>query len=142
MSDFPSLVDSTDGWMYDAECRGTGFLDFFPDTMSQASAARAVAMCNRCPVQTECAQYAIINNIEYGIYGGLSPRARREIASSTTDRDRTHETETYNWYTHYKNAGRTDPVQATSKQLGISTATVYHHVRIIKFATLLQKRQK
>jgi WhiB family redox-sensing transcriptional regulator len=139
--DFPSLKDGDARWMENAECRGAEFPLFFPETMSDSSAAIAVSMCNRCPVQEDCARYAIINNIEYGIWGGLSPRARREIASSARKKDRTREQETYDTYTKHKNAGRTDPVKATSRDLKISTATVYHHVRIMKFKAIFEGLQ-
>jgi WhiB family redox-sensing transcriptional regulator len=140
--DFPSLTDGDARWMINAECRGAAFDLFFPETMTDSGAATAVSMCNRCPVQDDCARYAIINNIEYGIWGGLSPRARREIASSANDKDRTREQLTYDTYTRYKTAGRTDPVKATSRELEISTATVYHHVRIMKFKTIFEGLKK
>lgn len=131
--DFPHLVDEDATWMQQAACRGYRSDVFFPLKMTDAIAATAVAICNRCPVQSECARYAIINHIEYGIWGGLSPRARREIASSRNSKDRTRELATYNCYMRHRDAGRADPVKATARALNISTATVYHHVRIIKF---------
>ena len=123
--------------MKDAECRGSG-VDFFPPHMNDNAAATAVQMCNRCSVQTECARYAIVNDIDFGIWGGLSPRARREIKSSGTQRDRSRETHTFEVYNKYKKAQRNDPVQATSRELLISTATVYHHIRIVKFKAILE----
>ena len=140
--DFPSLADGDARWMENAECRSATFNMFFPETMNESGAAMAVSMCNRCPVQDDCARYAIVNNIEYGIWGGLSPRARREIASSANSKDRTREQLTFDTYTRYKNTGRADPVKATSRQLGISTATVYHHVRIMKFKAIFEGLKK
>lgn len=134
--EFPSLKDDDSRWMVNAACRYVDFDIFFPEAMSDASAAAAVSMCNRCPVQDDCARYAIVNCIEYGIWGGLSPRARREIASSSRKIDRTREQLTYDTYRSFKNEGRTDPVKATSRELEISTATVYHHVRIMKFKAI------
>jgi WhiB family transcriptional regulator, redox-sensing transcriptional regulator len=136
--EYPSLVDSRSAWMRFAACRSAPTSDFFPAMMSDVGAARAVSICNRCPVQDECARYAIVNNIEYGIWGGLSPRARREIASSAKKQDRTREMTTFECYTRHREAGRLDPVKATSIELNISTATVYHHVRIIKFKRLAE----
>lgn len=43
-----------------------------------AETRRAVAICNTCPVIAECAAYAIPNEV-YGVFGGLTPHARREI---------------------------------------------------------------
>ena len=71
--EFPSLKDDDARWMQNAACRNVDYDIFFPEAMSDASAAAAVSMCNRCPVQDDCARYAIINSIEYGIWGGLSP---------------------------------------------------------------------
>jgi WhiB family redox-sensing transcriptional regulator len=136
--DYPALRDATADWMVNAACRDAG-VDFFPDHMSTPAAAHAVAVCQRCPVQDACARYAIVNDIEYGIWGGLSPRARREIASSRTNKDRTREMLTYNTYQKHRDKNRTDPVKATARDLGISTATVYHHVRIIKFKLIFEQ---
>lgn len=136
--DYPALTESKSDWMIDAVCRGASGSDFFPNMMTDASAARAVALCARCPVQEACARYAVVNNIEYGIWGGLSPRARREIASAARTQDRTRETATFISYNKHRDQGRLDPVKATAKELGISTATVYHHVRIMKFKALAE----
>lgn len=37
----------------------------------------AIELCNSCPAQEDCAEYAIVANEEFGIWGGLSERARR-----------------------------------------------------------------
>jgi WhiB family redox-sensing transcriptional regulator len=134
----PYLIDGRAEWMADAACRGTDVNMFFPESMSTEVATAAVATCSRCPVQNECARYAIINEIEYGIYGGLTPRARREIASSRADRDRTKEQLTYTTYMEMRKSNRPDPVKATARQLHLSTASVYHHVRIIRFKMIYE----
>ena len=36
----------------------------------------AVKFCQDCPVKDPCGQYAMDNNIFYGVWGGLSIRAR------------------------------------------------------------------
>ncbi len=38
--------------------------------------ARAVAICNTCPVKTECLQHAIDNDERWGVWGGTTPRER------------------------------------------------------------------
>ena len=40
---------------------------------------KAIAFCQDCPVKTPCALYAIENNINHGVWGGLSIRARAVI---------------------------------------------------------------
>ena len=79
----------------------------------------------------------MVNNIEYGIWGGLSPRARREIMTSRTRPVRIEEQQTYNTYMRYKD-DRNDPVKATARELNISAATVYHHIRIVKFRLIYE----
>jgi WhiB family redox-sensing transcriptional regulator len=133
MKDFIHLRDEDARWMRHAACRDATDIDFFPESMTTVAAARAVSMCNLCAVQDECARYAMVNEIEYGIWGGLSPRARREIATSRTDNAREKETKTYTAYMRFKSENRSDPVKATARELNISTATVYHHIRIVKF---------
>ena len=133
MKDFIHLRDQDARWMRYATCRDATDIDFFPETMTTVAAARAVSMCNSCPVQDECARYAMVNDIEYGIWGGLSPRARREIVTSRADSAREKETKTYTAYMRFKGENRSDPVKATARELNISTATVYHHIRIVKF---------
>jgi len=138
MKDFVHLRDARSEWMRDGACRNVTDIDFFPESMTVASAARAVALCNSCPVQDACARYAMVNDIEYGIWGGLSPRARREISTSRTRQVREKETKTYEVYMRFKGENRSDPVKATARELGISTATVYHHIRIVKFRLIYE----
>lgn len=37
------------------------------------------AICRKCPVRAECLEYALENDERFGIYGGLSPRERRDL---------------------------------------------------------------
>lgn len=37
----------------------------------------AVAVCATCPVVQQCQQYAIANEEEFGVWGGLTPEQRR-----------------------------------------------------------------
>lgn len=39
----------------------------------------AKAACQGCPVKAECLDYALVNRIEVGIYGGTSYKERREM---------------------------------------------------------------
>lgn len=39
----------------------------------------AKTICHDCPVQTECLNYAIDQSINFGIWGGKSPRQRARI---------------------------------------------------------------
>ena len=50
---------------------------FFPEHLPGTKAA--IAFCQDCPVKTPCALYAIENNINHGVWGGLSIRARFKL---------------------------------------------------------------
>ncbi|MGW6420361.1 WhiB family transcriptional regulator [Streptomyces sp. NPDC055055] len=42
-----------------------------------ADVAKAVKICQSCPMQAECAQYATENNIRWGTWGGTTEKQRR-----------------------------------------------------------------
>lgn len=89
-------------WETHAKCRGvddTGDDLFHPsidektDTPSRTAAGayeRARAFCRRCPVTIDCLLTALnseTDSTRYGIWGGLSPRARAAITPDTTRTD-------------------------------------------------------
>ena len=66
-------------WQDDAACRGMDTAAFFPELVGtnaqQKSAMRrqvavAVAVCDSCPVQQRCLQYAVATRSSWGIWGG------------------------------------------------------------------------
>ena len=70
-------------WMATAPCK-TSDADFYgPSGNTGGShqwATKAKAVCNGCPHRIPCLEYAIDNNEDHGIWGGLSVRERRSIA--------------------------------------------------------------
>jgi WhiB family redox-sensing transcriptional regulator len=72
--DHPILRPMGD-WPDRAACRGYPQHVFFPEKGESTSEAKAV--CARCPVLVECAAWARSAPEHYGIWGGLSPKARR-----------------------------------------------------------------
>lgn len=78
----------TRDWMDDAACREIGHQPFFADcetddnTYHSVEAAKTV--CATCPVIEPCLDYALDLNIDYGVFGGLSPRQRRTIKHRRT----------------------------------------------------------
>jgi WhiB family redox-sensing transcriptional regulator len=50
---------------------------FFPSDGTGVQAAAAI--CARCPVQAPCLEYALVNRIQHGVFGGLSERARDRL---------------------------------------------------------------
>ncbi|MEU6350143.1 WhiB family transcriptional regulator [Streptomyces sp. NPDC047072] len=63
-------------WSARAICR-TGD----PDELFAEGAAqnRAKAVCNGCPVRTECLASALDNRIDHGVWGGMTDRERRAL---------------------------------------------------------------
>jgi hypothetical protein len=43
----------------------------------------ARALCNRCPVRAQCLEYAVKNQEEFGMWGGMSPYERRLLKRSS-----------------------------------------------------------
>lgn len=78
---FPPEVDDT--WRLRAACIGQADL-FFPERGGSLQAARLI--CDACPVDTECLNYALDTRTPYGIWGGLTysqrtrKRRRRAVA--------------------------------------------------------------
>lgn len=71
-------------WRQRAACRDEDPELFFPvsDTGPGArQAARAKAVCARCPVRAGCLDYAFENGLDHGIFGGLTERERRRVHS-------------------------------------------------------------
>ena len=63
-------------WASLAQCRGSQ-----PDELFVKGAAQnqAKQLCGGCPVRTECLAEALDNEIEWGVWGGLTERERRAI---------------------------------------------------------------
>jgi WhiB family redox-sensing transcriptional regulator len=63
----------TADWVVDALCRTEGHPDlWFPDTAgARVQIARAKMVCRRCPVQTECLDYALSLDEKQGVWAGI-----------------------------------------------------------------------
>jgi WhiB family redox-sensing transcriptional regulator len=64
-------------WIDRANCRGSDPDRFFVRGATQARAAQR--LCERCPVQEACLEYALANDIDFGVWGGLTERQRRSL---------------------------------------------------------------
>jgi WhiB family transcriptional regulator, redox-sensing transcriptional regulator len=64
-------------WMVSARCRSHDPEQFFVRGASQSR--RAIRICGACPVREDCLRYAIDNEIEFGIWGGMTERQRRRF---------------------------------------------------------------
>lgn len=58
-------------------CRGMDSSIFFPKRGESTKAARY--LCSICKDENDCAEYAIVNGLAHGIWGGTSPRERAKI---------------------------------------------------------------
>jgi WhiB family redox-sensing transcriptional regulator len=68
-------------WQSRGLCAQTDPEAFFP--AKGDSAREAKRLCARCPVRAECLAYALANNEQHGVWGGLSERERRRLPRAT-----------------------------------------------------------
>jgi WhiB family transcriptional regulator, redox-sensing transcriptional regulator len=69
------VLDTT--WMAEGKCRDLDPKTFFPSDGAGVEVAKRV--CAYCPVREACLEYALHHNIEHGVWGGESERARRRM---------------------------------------------------------------
>jgi WhiB family redox-sensing transcriptional regulator len=66
-------------WMEDARCQSTDPEVFFPGTGVHGS-TDANKSCSICPVKAQCYAWAIENDEEWGIWGGVNMRSTQARA--------------------------------------------------------------
>lgn len=76
------LTAGLPAWHRDALCREYPGVSFFP--VLGESSAPAKAVCGRCAVRSECADYAVDDPSLGGIWGGLSARERGRLRRART----------------------------------------------------------
>ena len=64
-------------WTAEGRCRGMDPQVFFPSDGIGVQAATAI--CRDCPVREPCLEYALVNRIQHGVFGGESERSRERI---------------------------------------------------------------
>lgn len=64
-------------WTEQAICASTDPEAFFPD--KGGSDHVAISVCRRCPVASECLDYAVLHNEIHGVWGGVAAKARRGL---------------------------------------------------------------
>ena len=74
------MRDSLD-WQVNALCRGSDVNKFFPEPGVSVKVIQEIKdMCNRCPVQWECLEIVLEQELDlHGIFGGKTPNDRRAI---------------------------------------------------------------
>lgn len=70
-------------WVDRAACAGLPVAMFFPVPGDKRTIERALRICNRCPVVTECAEF--YRDEQFGIFGGMTPRQRNRKARHCGD---------------------------------------------------------
>lgn len=67
-------------WMNYSECLGSEDPEmFFPERYTRLGTEAAKKVCSRCVVVAECLSYALKNNEEFGIWGGLTEKERQDL---------------------------------------------------------------
>ncbi|MCC5949459.1 MAG: WhiB family transcriptional regulator [Nitriliruptoraceae bacterium] len=70
-------------WYAQAACVGrydAGEDPWFPERGTNPHIATAI--CEGCPVRDPCLDYAIAERLDYGVWGGLGPGARKALAKA------------------------------------------------------------
>jgi WhiB family redox-sensing transcriptional regulator len=75
-------MKSTPHWASLAKCRFTESDELFVDGAAQTRAKR---LCDECPVLAECLAEALDNNLQWGIWGGMTERERRSLLRRRPD---------------------------------------------------------
>ena len=68
-------------WTFQARCRGLHD-DLFADSAEQK---RVRGICYSCPVRNHCLAEALDNHIEWGVWGGMTERERRQLLRKHAD---------------------------------------------------------
>ena len=63
-------------WVLKARCRSTDPDELFVSGKAQR---KATAICRQCPVVAECLAEALDNQMEFGVWGGMTERQRRAL---------------------------------------------------------------
>lgn len=87
-----TLIDELDdGWMADAACIGEPQSWWYPPldfdhlrpgvvtVEMRALEAQAKEVCATCPVKADCLAFSLVNEEEFGVWGGLDARERSEL---------------------------------------------------------------
>jgi WhiB family transcriptional regulator, redox-sensing transcriptional regulator len=72
----PAAAEARIAWVSKARCSSAD-----PDEMFVLGAKqrKAAAICRQCPVIAECAADALDNQVEFGVWGGMTERQRRAL---------------------------------------------------------------
>lgn len=70
----------SEGWETRAACQRVGSHHFFAkDERKTYKGMRWVELCPVCPVRADCLGFAILEDEQWGVWGGFTPNARRAL---------------------------------------------------------------
>lgn len=77
----PSNRETTNqpAWHARAACRGLDASIFYPVDDDEEAIAAAKAVCEQCPVNGPCLEYALDVREKNGVWGGCTERERRRL---------------------------------------------------------------
>jgi hypothetical protein len=85
------IPEPREDWQLDAECRGTDPAWFYAEVLrgrppsDEGARSRHYGelrwreLCPPCPVRAECLAHALLHRERWGVWGGLTPAARRNV---------------------------------------------------------------
>lgn len=82
------LILGLDPWRDDAACASMGLERFFLRAGLNRAASEVqetLAICQSCPVQAECLEYALRHRITQGVWGGTLPSDRANLIEAVGD---------------------------------------------------------
>jgi WhiB family transcriptional regulator, redox-sensing transcriptional regulator len=71
-----SAAEGRSAWVVQARCRSTDPEELF---VRGAKQKKAAVICRHCPVIVECLADALENQMEFGVWGGMTERQRRAL---------------------------------------------------------------
>jgi hypothetical protein len=67
----------------DTACESDPDVFFYDETVlgytSSEANSKAKSLCLRCPLKALCAEYAIVDDVRYGVWGGTTPSERAAL---------------------------------------------------------------
>ena len=75
MLPFLKTAESDPSWRRLAACKSEGVKEFF----GSGPTKKTKSMCSICVVSGKCLQFALDNDISYGIWGGVDSKQRRAM---------------------------------------------------------------
>lgn len=73
------LMGGSRDWIRRAACGGMDADVFYPVASGPDATGEAERVCRDCPVRAMCLEYALDNDEQYGMWGGMDPEERRRL---------------------------------------------------------------